>query len=121
MTNENKLYSEDNTEPVNPDEEIKPLEKDDKAQACLFGEKYSKSIQDKEWQDMPEFVQNNIGPARTIYVHFKTREDVEKFSKLMGQPITPLTKSLWYPSPDIFSYMDKRYIDTEIKEEEDAA
>ena len=58
----------------------------------------------KEWQDMPEFVQEDLTSFRKIVVHFKNNDDVEKFSKLIGQKITPKQPSL-------------RYLDEKIEDE----
>ena len=51
----------------------------------------------KEWQGMPEFVQENLKPLKTIYVHFEDKKDIEAFSKLVGQQITEHTQYIWYP------------------------
>jgi hypothetical protein len=48
------------------------------------------------WQGMPEF-NNEPRAARTLYIHFKTHDDVDKFCELIGQDISDGTKSLWYP------------------------
>jgi hypothetical protein len=52
---------------------------------------------EKEWKDMPEFVQNDITSKRKIIVHFRNNQDVKKFSELINQIITPKQKSLWFP------------------------
>lgn len=62
-----------------------------------------------EWKAMPEFVQEDLMPKRSLLVHFETDRDVEQFAALVGQTITPLTKSLWYPEAEIAHYADKRY------------
>jgi len=64
-----------------------------------------------EWKGMPEFVQEDLEPIRTMYVHFENEEDIAAFSKLINHKITPDTKSVWYPELEITPYMDKRYID----------
>jgi len=51
-----------------------------------------------EWKNMPEFVQDKQEPYQTIIVRFRCKEDVEEFSKLIGQPLTPKTKSIWHPA-----------------------
>jgi hypothetical protein len=66
-----------------------------------------------EWQDMPEFVQENLKPFRTVYLHFKNREDMEAFEKLTDQKITPKTKFVWYPKVAKYNRFSKRYVDTE--------
>ena len=51
----------------------------------------------KEWQGMPEFVQENLQKIHSITVHFVTIEDMNKFSELVGKNITFTTKSMLYP------------------------
>lgn len=71
------------------------------------------------WQGMPEFIQEDLGPFKTIYVHFESREDMEKFSKLTGQKIGMDTRSIWFPEATIERYANKRYIDAEPEVVED--
>ncbi len=54
----------------------------------------------EHWNDMPEFVQENLEPVQQIIVSFEKDEDVQKFAELIGQKITPNTKSLWFPEVD---------------------
>ena len=68
---------------------------------------------DDDWQDMPEFVQEDLNPWKTVYIHFANREDMLEFSKLIDQTITMETKSLWYPKLTITKYIDKMYVDEE--------
>ena len=76
---------------------------------------YSEEIMNGEWKqewlEMPEFVQENRAPYRTIYIHFECEEDVKEFSKLIDQNITPNRKYYWYPEREPNSVVDKRYID----------
>lgn len=65
----------------------------------------------KEWQDMPEFIQENQEPYQQIIVSFKNKEDLNKFSKLIEQKITCKTQSIWFPKVKIRRYSNKRYID----------
>jgi hypothetical protein len=51
----------------------------------------------KEWQGMPEFVQENLQEIHSITVHFVTVEDMKQFSELVGKNITFTTKSMLYP------------------------
>lgn len=60
---------------------------------------------------MPEFVQNDLTPVKTIYVHFETLQDMAAFAVLVDQPITTNTRSIWYPEAEIGRFADKRYID----------
>ena len=67
-------------------------------------------LEDKEWEkhwvDMPEFEQENNETYKTVYVHFRTKEDYEEFSKLINQHVdtntklSTKTKSFWYPKLD---------------------
>jgi len=65
----------------------------------------------KEWRDMPEFIQDDLTSEFEIIVHFKNREDMAAFSELVGQTITGLTRSLWYPKAEIGHYANKLFID----------
>ena len=65
----------------------------------------------KEWQGMPEFVQEDLSPFKSIYVHFASVQDMLAFAKLVEQTITSQTQSVWYPRAEIETYSDKKYID----------
>ena len=77
----------------------------------FFGEKESFRIENQEWQGMPEFVQEDLSPYKTIYIHFEKKEDMEGFSKLVNQRITLKTKFIWFPKPKNISFMNKIYED----------
>jgi hypothetical protein len=62
-----------------------------------------------EWLGMPEYESENLSGI-TISLHFNNREDVESFSKLIGQSITEKTKYLWYPAQERENKMNKRYV-----------
>ena len=68
---------------------------------------------EEAWQGMPEFIQEDLEPFKTVYVHFKNRKDMDKFAKLVDQNLTTKTQSIWYPETEIVSYKDKRYISIE--------
>lgn len=40
---------------------------------------------ESEWQDMPEFVMEDLTPHRVINVRFRNDDDVKKFEELMSQ------------------------------------
>ncbi len=71
-----------------------------------------------EWQDMPEFVQEDQSPFKQLIISFATREDMEAFSKLVDQPIYTTTQSIWYPPAEIGRMMNKLYIGTTGKADE---
>lgn len=66
---------------------------------------------EEQWKGMPEFVQNDMTPFATVYVHFRNREDVDKFAKLIQQNITPNTQYVWYPEATLNDFTQKRYVD----------
>lgn len=51
----------------------------------------------KEWKDMPEFVQEKKEPYAKIIVRFDSEEDLQEFAKFIGQKLTNKTKSIWHP------------------------
>lgn len=59
--------------------------------------KYATSWVD-EWKEMPEFDQKAQRPFSKIVFRFETEEDLNAFSKLIGQKLTSKTKSAWYPA-----------------------
>ena len=63
------------------------------------------------WKAMPEFVQKDLMPFRTIYVHFECRAHMDQFSKLVEQPIGLNTKFIWYPEAELAESASKRYVD----------
>ncbi len=77
-------------------------------QSLLFKEPLEKKWE-KEWKGMPEFVQKDLTPYKTIYVHFTCKKDIKKFAKLINQNITPQTKSVWYTKTK--KHIKKIYVD----------
>lgn len=67
--------------------------------------------EEKEWQDMPEFVQPEQKPFSKIIVRFETEEELNEFSELIGQKLTPKTKSIWHPKLVRGKHSHKRYKD----------
>jgi hypothetical protein len=61
------------------------------------------------WKGMPEFDQKDLAPWKSIHVHFKSQKDLEAFAKLVRQPMTPDTRSVWYPAAKIGRTADKVY------------
>ena len=52
----------------------------------------------EHWQDMPEYRQDNRMPWRSLTVHFERHEDRNAFAELVGQKLTDITPSIWYPA-----------------------
>lgn len=84
-----------------------------KEQESLFGNLEQFESWRNEWKDMPEFEMQDLTAEFTLKINFESHEDVAKFAKLVGQNITPSTKSIWYPEVQITRFMNKRYIDEE--------
>tara|TARA_R100000654_G_scaffold4652_1_gene13621 strand:+ start:275 stop:898 length:624 start_codon:yes stop_codon:yes gene_type:complete len=64
---------------------------------------------DDHWKDMPEFVHEDQRPARTIFVHFRSEEDVADFCKAIKAKITDKTKSIWHPPLVVENKKDQVY------------
>lgn len=60
-------------------------------------EEEAPSLWRAEWQGMPEFVQEQQRPFAQIIVRFETEADLRDFAALIGQRLTPKTKSIWHP------------------------
>jgi hypothetical protein len=60
----------------------------------LFG---NDKVWKEHWVDMPEFVQESQKPFAQIIIRFETEQDLNEFSALIGQKLTPKTKSIWHP------------------------
>ena len=63
------------------------------------------------WQGMPEFVQEDHMPFKTLYVHFRSLEDMQEFSELVEQHFNTTTKFIWYPEAKKFKAAEYRYVD----------
>jgi len=63
----------------------------------------------EEWKDMPEFDLEDKQGYRHVIVHFKNRENVEKFFETIGQKDTGKTKSVWFPEEPDMDTEAKRY------------
>lgn len=63
----------------------------------------------KEWVGMPEFIQDDLTPWKQIIVSFAGLADMAAFAELVGQTITPNTRSIWFPEAEIGRIVNKRY------------
>ncbi|MFA6373817.1 MAG: hypothetical protein WCW68_14445 [Methanothrix sp.] len=59
-----------------------------------------------EWAKMPEYKNQKIEEYQAIIVHFNSKEDVDKFAKLVNQPITEKTKWINFPDGSRQNLMD---------------
>ena len=80
-----------------------------KDQLSLLGDSDG-TVWGDEWQNMPEFVQEDLKSRFQIIVHFETEEDVAAFAEKIGQKVYPTTRSIWYPEAEIGNVMNKRFI-----------
>jgi hypothetical protein len=73
---------------------------------ALFGVEGGEEVDDPqgEWKGMPEFEHEDLTAVQSIHVHFKSREDVLDFARLVGQEITDKTRSIWIPPQEIIRY-----------------
>jgi ParB-like nuclease family protein len=72
------------------------------------------------WRGMPEFVQGNAEPHRTVRVHFRNDEDFVTFMQTIGHPFTERTKSIWFPplaEHEILSGTSEEYMQVEDGED----
>lgn len=51
----------------------------------------------EHWMGMPEFNQGDIRPWKSIFVHFRSYDDLRAFAELIGQRVTSDTRFFWYP------------------------
>lgn len=68
-------------------------------------EENEENEREKLWVGMPEFEQKDNPAYKTIYLHFRNKEDFDEFRAKYAalddeQTITPKTKSMWYPHLD---------------------
>ena len=52
---------------------------------------------EKHWVNMPEFIQEKQKEFAKIIFRFENEKDLNEFSSIIGQKLTPKTKSSWYP------------------------
>ncbi len=64
-----------------------------------------------EWQGMPEFIQDEKRPWKSMYVHFRSREDLLEFGKMVKQRLTNDTPSVWYPEMPREKRVHLAYVD----------
>lgn len=57
----------------------------------------SKDDWKEEWEGMPEFVQDDAGPYRSVNIHFRNEADIQTFKETIGQDFTDKAKSVWFP------------------------
>ena len=86
-----------------------------KQQQSIFNELDELTWWKKEWQNMPEYSQEDLQPIKKLIISFDTYEDYFNFGKLIDQKLTSKTKSVWYPKMEKTSYKHMRYIQDDEK------
>ena len=62
-----------------------------------------------EWDNMPEYDNDDKTAFRSVIVHFENNDDAAEFFSLIGQGHTDKTKSIWYPEQENMDTESKRY------------
>lgn len=62
-----------------------------------------------EYEGMPEFSSDDQTGVRQIIVHFETHDDVAEFSRRLDHPLTPDTKSIWFPKAERLDLQQEKY------------
>lgn len=70
------------------------------------------------WLGMPEFHNDDLQSFQKITIHFKTPEDRDDFSGIIGQNITDKTKSLWHPRMEKEDQSNQKWVATDDPENE---
>lgn len=80
-------------------------------QNTLFNFENKDNDWEKEWQDMPEFIQSETDkPYAQIIFRFANEKDLQDFAKLIGQKLTKKTKSAWHPQIERGLNANKIYV-----------
>lgn len=61
---------------------------------------------EEEWENMPEFIQEDEELYRTVLVKFETKEDFEAFEKLIGHTVMERVSSTFFPKRDVLTSSD---------------
>lgn len=61
-----------------------------------------------EWNNMPEYEQDDATAWKQLVINFENIDDLTNFANLVEQPVTEKTKSIWYPKSERFSVTDKQ-------------
>ena len=63
------------------------------------------------WHGMPEFVQEQKEPFRTVHVKFRKQEHYEEFAKKIDQELTDKSKAIWHPKLEITANRLLRWVE----------
>lgn len=65
----------------------------------------------EHWKEMPEFVQGNTEPWKTVYVHLRSREDMKVLEAVLEQRLSEKTKSVWFPAHERVNRICMGYVE----------
>ena len=68
-------------------------------------------IVQSEWVGMPEFIQEKKEPYKKLIIRFDSEKAYEEFAEIIGQKLTPKTKSIWHPFKSHWGAEKKVYKD----------
>lgn len=78
--------------------------------ASLLNTPFTPDDPNEHWKGMPECENQDLSAWKSIRVNFNSAESMEAFAKIVRQPLTENTRSIWYPAAEIGRTADKRYI-----------
>lgn len=70
---------------------------------------------EEHWQGMPEYIQPDMTPYKTLFVHFRNEKDYQDFAQLVEQRLLLNTKYIWHPSLEKDKLVHLRYADEKEK------
>ena len=83
----------------------------DEGLELLLGDTIAEPEWKAHWVGMPAFDQRKVAPYKALTVRFSSEEDYAAFADLIGQKLTPKTKSIWVPAMVRGINRDKVYRD----------
>lgn len=102
--------------PSSPDVEFKTKRKYKQAtKTVTIAPPHTRINPSEHWKGMPEFNAPGMIPIKKIIVNLYTKEDMHKFAKLMGQPVTAKTAFVNFPFIEEIPYIDKRWVNSKKK------
>ena len=87
--------------------------KPSKLKALLSGKNKPKNL----WNGMPEYVSKKQEEYQKVIIRFRNQQDVDAFSKLIGQKVNPESKSIWWPRLQRGDTAGLRYVDGSIEDD----
>jgi hypothetical protein len=70
----------------------------------------SKASWKQAWEGMPEYDNQDLGPVKRLIVNFVSLEDMQAFAELVGQKLTPKTRSINFPQQPIDIVKNLRWV-----------